>query len=181
MIRINLLPVRRTQQQQSLHRQLAIGVGAIGLSLLLSIIWDYSLSSRQDELQKEIAEKQQAIKKLDQTIGTVNEYTKTKEELKKKLDIIEQLKKGKTGPVRAMDDLATDIPDRVWLTELTEQAKSVSIKGLAIDHEDVSALMKALQKSKYFSNIVLGFSKATKKPGGTVYEFLITCQVNYSA
>jgi hypothetical protein len=42
--------------------------------------------------------------------------------------------------------------------------------------------MKSLQKSKYFKGIVLSFSKQQKdKTGVNLYEFKITCQVNYSA
>ena len=59
----------------------------------------------------------------------------------------------------------------------------MTIEGSAIDHEDVSAFMKSLEKSKYFSGIVLGYSKAKKnrENGVTLYEFKITCAVNYSA
>ena len=42
--------------------------------------------------------------------------------------------------------------------------------------------MKALQKSKYFSGVQLGFSRASApKRGVTLYVFQITCRVNYSA
>jgi hypothetical protein len=55
------------------------------------------------------------------------------------------------------------------------------MEGIAVDHEDVSAFMKALQKSKYFSNIVLSYSKEKKSEGASLYEFKITCSVNYAA
>ena len=65
---------------------------------------------------------------------------------------------------------------------MSESAGSVKFIGRAIDHEDVSAFMKALQKSKYFDNIVLTFSKAAAPIGGTqFYEFEIECTVDYSA
>ena len=92
------------------------------------------------------------------------------------------LKKGKTGPVRALDDLATEIPNRVWLTKMEEKGGSVTLEGNAVDHEDVSAFMKALQKSKYFTNIVLKISKSSNADkNAELYEFKLTCSVNYSA
>jgi type IV pilus assembly protein PilN len=94
----------------------------------------------------------------------VNEFTAKKKELEDKLQIIDQLRKGKTGPVRALDDLAREIPNRVWLTKVEEKGGSVTFEGQAVDHEDVSSFMKSLQKSKYFTNIVLGFSKADRQP-----------------
>jgi Tfp pilus assembly protein PilN len=82
--------------------------------------------------------------------------------------------------------LATEIPNRVWLQKMEEAGGRIVFEGQAMDHEDVSAFMKALQKSKYFSGVTLGYSKASKAAGGpgggtTFYEFKITCNVNYSA
>ena len=77
---------------------------------------------------------------------------------------------------------STEIPNRVWLTDVKESGGAVKIRGKAIDHEDVSAFMKSLQNSKYFSGIVLSYSKASPSKGNvTLYEFEITCAVDYSA
>lgn len=183
MIRINLLPIRQTQKRQTLQQQLLIGGMLLVITLIACIVWSATVSSRVDDRRAQIAQKRNELKQLDKIIGEVNEFTTKKKELEEKLKVIEQLRKGKTGPVKALDDLATEIPNRVWLTKLTENNGSVTIEGNAIDHEDVSAFMKSLQKSKYFSGIVLGYSKASKdaKSGVTLYQFKITCAVNYSA
>ena len=183
MIRINLLPIRQTQKRQTVQQQLLIGGMLLVVTIIACIVWSMTISSRVDERKSQIAKKRNELKQLDKIIGEVNEFTNKKKELEDKLKIIEQLRKGKTGPVKALDDLATEIPNRVWLTKINEKNGSVVIEGKAIDHEDVSAFMKSLQKSKYFSGIVLGFSKASKdqKSGVTLYDFKITCTVDYSA
>lgn len=188
MIRINLLPVRQTQKRQTVQQQLLGAAGLLIATIIGCIVWTAAVSSTADDLKQQITAKNNELKQLDKIIGEVNEFTAKKKELEDKLQIIDQLRKGKTGPVKALDDLAREIPNRVWLTKVEEKSGSVTFEGQAVDHEDVSSFMKALQKSKYFSNIVLGFSKAgkeTKGPGGTVgaqlYEFKITCSVNYSA
>lgn len=183
MIRINLLPIRANLKRETVLRQLLVGAGLIIITIIACIVWTATISSRVEEKRAQITEKQNELKQLDKIIGEVNEFTTKKTELEEKLKIIEQLRKGKTGPVRALDDLATEVPNRVWLTNLEEKGGSVTIEGRAIDHEDVSSFMKSLQKSKYFSSIVLGFSKASKdaKTKATLYDFKITCRVNYSA
>lgn len=182
MIRINLLPIRQTQKRQTVQQQLLIGGMLLVVTIAGCLIWSMTASSRVDTQRQQIVAKRAELKRLDQLIGEVNEFTKKKTELEEKLKIIEQLRKGKTGPVRALDDLASEIPNRVWLTDVKEAGGSVKIKGKAIDHEDVSAFMKSLQNSKYFSGIVLGYSKASTGKGNvTLYEFEITCTVNYSA
>lgn len=183
MIRINLLPIRQTRKRETVQQQLLAFVGILILAVFGCGIW-YSLESKGlTEMTETIKAKKQELAQLDKIIGEVNEFTTKKKELEDKLSVIQTLKKGKTGPVRALDDLASEIPKRVWLTDMNEDGSSVSFEGRAIDHEDVSAFMKALQKSKYFDSIVLIHSKAssTANNRSTFYEFKITCRVNYSA
>ena len=182
MIRINLLPIRQTRKRETVQQQLLAFAGVIVLTVFACVAW-WSWSENEASKRKEmINKKNQELVQLDKIIGEVNEFSTKKKELEDKLTVISQLKKGKTGPVRALDDLATEIPKRVWITTMEERAGAVTLQGNAVDHEDVSAFMKALQKSKYFSNIVLGYSKASHSgKGGTFYEFKISCTVNYSA
>lgn len=183
MIRINLLPIRQTQKRQTVQQQLLVGAAALIITLIGCIVWYAKVSSDEKALQQEIQKKDQELAQLNKIIGEINNLEETKKELEKKQKIIEDLRKGKTGPVRALDDLSTMIPGRVWVTKLNEKSGSVTIAGRAINHEDVSAFMKALQKSKYFTGVSLGFSRAstTATKGITLYEFEITCAVNYSA
>jgi len=152
------------------------------VTIVGSFVW-WALTAKEEEGRADtVKSKQQELAQLDKIIGEVNEFTAKKKELEDKLNVIQDLKKGKTGPVRALDDLATEIPNRVWLTSMVETGGSVVLEGSAVDHEDVSAFMKSLQKSKYFSNVVLGYSKAGRAASGTqFYDFKITCNVNYSA
>jgi type IV pilus assembly protein PilN len=182
MIRINLLPIQATRRRQTIQHQLLGAAAFLILTIVICIVWTAVRSSVAEEKKAQITEKQQELAQLDKIIGEVNEFTTKKKELEEKLQIIEDLRKGKTGPVRALDDLATEIPNRVWLEKMVESNGAVTLEGVAIDHEDVSAFMKALQKSKYFKGIVLGFSKQEKdKSGVNLYQFKITCTVNYSA
>jgi type IV pilus assembly protein PilN len=183
MIRINLLPIQATRRRQTIQHQLLGAAAAVIVVIVGCIVWTAYKSSESEEKKAQIAEKNQELKQLDKIIGEVNEFTSKKKELEDKLKIIDTLRKGKTGPVRALDDLATEIPNRVWLEKMEETNGAVTLSGVAIDHEDVSAFMKALQKSKYFTGIVLGYSKQVKQDKSSVslYEFKITCAVNYSA
>ncbi len=182
MIRINLLQQKKTIRNESIQRQLLGFAMVIVVTLVGCFVWWAVKNHEADSRQETVKAKQQEVAQLDKIIGEVNEFTQKKKELEEKLNVIQSLKKGKTGPVRALDDLATEIPNRVWLSKMEESGGRMVFEGQAVDHEDVSAFMKALQKSKYFSNVVLGFSKAGKAQGGAVfYEFKITCSVNYTA
>lgn len=182
MIRINLLPQRKTKSNETVQQQLLAFAAVLVVTVVGCFVW-WALKSRDEEARVQtVNAKQQELSQLDKIIGEVNEFTAKKKELEDKLGVISSLKKGKTGPVRALDDLATEIPNRVWLTKMEESGGAVVFEGSAVDHEDVSAFMKALQKSKYFTGVTLGFSKVGKTEAGTqFYDFKITCRVNYSA
>ena len=182
MIRINLLPIRQTRRRETVQQQLLAFAGVLILTIFACVSWWSWASSQSERVANEIKKKEQELAQLDKINGEVNVFNAKKKELEEKLKVISQLKKGKTGPVRALDDLATEIPKRVWLTAMTEEAGAVTFKGNAIDHEDVSAFMKSLQKSKYFDQIVLTYSRAGRGTSSSrFYEFEISCSVNYSA
>ena len=88
--------------------------------------------------------------KLDDVVKSIKEDKKALED---KLKILDALKKGRSGPVRVMDDLATIIPPKVWLLDYSETAGAVSIAGRAAAYEDLSAFSKKLKESKHFSNV----------------------------
>lgn len=181
MIRINLLPIRQTRKRETVQQQLLAFAAVLILTGFACVAWVSYLSNESSKKQETIKAKKQELAQLDKIIGEVNEFTTKKKELEDKLGVIQQLKKGKTGPVRALDDLATEIPKRVWLLDMKEDGGKVTFRGNAIDHEDVSAFMKALEKSVYFGNIVLDYSKATGEGKAGFYEFRISCSVDYSS
>ena len=55
--------------------------------------------------------------------------------LAQKLDVIQDLRDKKTGPVRMLDRIATDIPDKLWLMELEERDQKVTLKGVWITRD----------------------------------------------
>lgn len=183
MIRINLLPAKKSARTETVQQQLLAFAGVLVVTIVACFVW-WALKSKEEENRAEtVKAKQQELAQLDKIIGEVNAFTTTKKELEEKLQVIQTLRKGKTGPVRALDDLAAEIPNRVWLTKMEETGGKITFEGNAIDHEDVSAFMKSLQKSKYFTNVVLGYSRTSKdnRQRVTFYEFKITCSVNYAA
>ena len=101
-----------------------------------------------------------------------------KKALEDKLRILDTLKKGRTGPVKVLDELASLIPEKVWLLDFTEQAGGVSMVGQASSYEDLSTFSKKLKASTHFLNITI--KGARQRADGTV-DWTITCTANYSA
>jgi len=177
MIRINLLPVKKTKKRGAGQQQLLLMVFVlIGLSLLL-----YYFKMGEDDEIAVLMKKEKSIKaemsRLEELIGDINTFQKKKDDLQKKLDIIEMLKKNKTGPVRILDELSTVIPKKVWLTSLVEGQNKLDMAGYSTDNKEIAVFMKNLEASKYFSKVkLLSIKQSTiANTGAPVMLFSLNC------
>lgn len=178
MIRINLLPVRGTRQRDAAIRQL-VGAGLGLLSILLVCLFFYSsLSGEIDETARKNAEIDAEIQRLKSVIGQVEEFEKKKESLQKKLDIIQTLKAQKTGPVHMLDEIATNIPEKCWLTSLSELNRKVTLTGIAINNEVIADFISKLERSGYFDDVYLVSTQQKEdKDGLKLKEFQVTARM----
>src|SRR5437879_10841360 len=149
MILINLLPVRAAKKREFGRQQLVLFV----LLLVLAGIGNFFVYNRFESellsLDKQIVTTRNEIAQLEKTIGEVKSITQDKKALEDKLKILDALKKGRTGPVKVMDELATIIPNKAWITDYSEQNGSVVMRGFAVTYEDLSAFAQRLKTSKY--------------------------------
>jgi type IV pilus assembly protein PilN len=178
MIRINLLPVRAAKKREFGRQQLVLFV----LLLVLAGIGNYFVYNRFESelrsLDKQIVTTRAEIAQLEKTIGEVKSIKDDKKALEDKLKILDTLKKGRTGPVKVLDELAMLVPQKVWIVEFSEQGGAVSITGQAVTYEDLSTFSKKLKASTHFTGITI--KGARQRPDGTV-DWVIICNANYSA
>ncbi|NOZ84708.1 MAG: hypothetical protein GXP49_00290 [Deltaproteobacteria bacterium] len=179
MIRINLLPVKAARKREYGQQQLILFVVILlGIGVALYTWYDYE-EQQIEKLKSEISEVRKEIKRLENVIGEVKQIKEKKAELQKRLDVIDTLKRGKTGPVRMMDDLSQRIPKKVWLVELSQDGTEISMHGAAMNNEVIANFLRALEKSPYFKNVKLHTVKH-KKAGSLEYkEFELACSVVY--
>lgn len=181
MIRINLLPVRAAKKKQAGRQQLLLMGLVVAIVVILMLFWVGAVTTERKKLEARVVEVNQEIQKLEQIIGEVKQYSETKAMLESKLKIIEDLKKGRVGPVKVMDELAQKIPKRVWISNMIESMGSVSFQGEASTDEDIAAFMQELQKSPFFQGINLKFTKIGERDGVKIKKFVLECKVNYAA
>ncbi|HYR19127.1 MAG TPA: PilN domain-containing protein [Myxococcales bacterium] len=179
MIHINLLPVRAAKKREFGRQQLILfGLILVG-GLLGNYTWWKAENDSLNSLEQRIASTRTEIAQLEKTIGEVKSITQDKKALEDKLKILDALKKGRTGPVKVMDELATIIPSKAWITEYSEQNGNVVMRGLAVTYEDLSSFAQKLKTSKYFANVTI--KKASQKNQSGSVEWEINCNANYSA
>lgn len=155
MIRINLLPVREARRKAGVRQQMMLLAAAlIGAVVLSGAVHSWMLTS--------ISSARGRVKALEQQLARykpqqeqVEQFKAKKAEIEQKLAVIENLERSRSGPVHIMDELASNIPDRVWLTGLTADKGRIGLGGMSLDNELVAVFLSKLDDSPYFANVEL--------------------------
>ncbi len=179
MVRINLLPVKVSKKKEAGKQQLLLfAVLIIGI-IVGNALWNSSRAADLSAREKRLSKTRQDIAAIEKIIGEVTSIKAEQKALRDKLEVLETLKRGRSGPVRMLDELATVIPKRVWLKKLAETNGQVSFDGSAGNIEDVSAFMAALKTSSHFTKVELRKTEAQAQ-GRRAVDFVIDCSVNYA-
>jgi len=180
MIRINLLPVRAAKKKESARQQISIFFLAIaGVSVICLGVYFVTVA-KINAANEEISKSEQEIKRLKEKIGEIDNIKKFQAEVKKKLDILNQLRRDKAGPATRLAKLSDAVPEKLWLTKYTEKEGSVSLGGIADNEDLIAALMRNLQASGEFNNVELVVSEQSELSGMKVKKFDITCSLRPS-
>jgi type IV pilus assembly protein PilN len=180
MVRINLLPVRVSKKKEAGKQQLLLFGLVLGLGLFGNW-WFHEQRARElDAVEKRVAKTRTDIAQLDKIIGEVKSIRTEQQQLQDKLDILDKLKQGRTGPVRMLDELTSIIPKRLWLTKMEEKDGKVAFLGGATSVEDVSQFMAALKTSKYFANVELKRTEGKADKGLKTVNFTINATAKYA-
>lgn len=156
MIEINLLPVREARRKADIRQHLmqlvlVLLVTAAGIGYVHSRITDTINSS-----QARVAQMENDIAQFKPQLDQVAAFRKKKANLEKKIDVIDGLDRARSGPVRMMDELASNAPHRLWLTGLSTSGTTIQLKGESLDNELVAGFLQALKESPFFEQVDLG-------------------------
>lgn len=180
MVRINLLPVRVSKKKEAGKQQLLLFLALLVAGLVGNWLWHDNRASDLETRERRLTKTKQDIAAIEKIIGEVTSIRAEQKALRDKLDVLETLKTGRSGPVKMLDELATIIPKRVWLKKLSEGGGRISFDGSAGSIEDVSAFMAALKGSNHFKGVELKQTEA-KAGGARTVDFSIDCAVEYGA
>lgn len=177
MIRINLLPVRAARKKETAKQQIAILVLTLLLvTVIVGGVYAY-FAAKVSAAENDIAASEQELAQLKAKIGEINNLKKLKDDVQKKLDVLTQLRKNKTGPVKRLGTLSDTVPEKLWLTAYSESGQSVSIGGVAFSEELIAEFMRRLQGSNDFTAVELVVSEQSEIAGTKVKKFQINCQL----
>jgi type IV pilus assembly protein PilN len=181
MIKINLLPYREILKKENIRNHAVIAGSSLLLVILLIVLVDSVMRSKVNKVEKNIAKIESKLAQGKVQVAEIKKLKQEKETYSKQFQIIENLKKGKEGPVRILDELATNIPERIWLETLKQSGNSLELVGVAVDNKLISKFMSNLQKSPYFMKVDLIATEMKLQSAGKTKEklnkFTLTCTI----
>jgi len=166
MIKVNLFPFRAARIKENIRRQVTIYLLSMIFLILASSYFYLDLNNKVNTLREERDVKQKELDSFKDTNIKIAALKKTIADIEVKLKTIKRLEKGKTGPVKLLDDIAMSVPeDKLWLTTLKEQKGTLILNGTAMDNETVADFMDRLQNTESINSVQLVRTRQKKIPG----------------
>jgi len=176
MTRLNLLPWRDLRRKEQDRQLLSI---AVGVWLLMGLVIFYAhlhVSGLIENQQKRNEFLEKETKKLDEEIKEIRELQAARAALLARMRVIQQLQMDRTQVVHLFDDLVRKLPEGAYLTNLKQSGPVITLNGNAQSNARVSAFMRNLDASDWFTNPDLDVINVIPKGNDRVSVF--TLRVN---
>ncbi len=194
MIRINLLGIAKQKGKRgggggsSPEVAMPAGPGGSpGIKILVIVlvaglfnaVYWYGL----DKQKRNIAAKMSVAEAKNRELADVKahymERQRQAENYKRRVDVIDQLRKNQTGPVDLLNMVGDTVnnTEAVWLNSLKDEGGSIKFEGMALSNDAEASLIANLQKTGRFKNVEIKetFQDAAIKEM-QAFQFTLTCE-----
>ncbi len=177
MIRVNLLPVKRKKKPKAVPVFIIYMVLLTVVSGIVSAYLFYYLNSQLSSLKHQKKTNEATVADLKNKIKDVENYEAQKKTLEQRTNIIEELKKNQSLPVKILTEMSNAVPNGVWLSSMTIAGGNINISGAGFTNDDVVNYVDNLKKSQLFTDVYLQGSQKTGADKVITYQFTLTCKV----
>lgn len=155
-------------------------LGMLGLGVLLAAGYWFFYYREQKALESRVAQQTIEAQKLESIIKEVEEFTARKESLEKRIQTINQLKQNQKGPVRILDRISADLPDLVWLDQMTLTGNEISIRGRGLNTLAIANYVEAIKGDPLFDEPEVGNVEQAMAGTTAVYNFEMKFKFAYA-
>jgi Tfp pilus assembly protein PilN len=182
MIRVNLLGLPRPKK----HRAPVVTMEGWGSLVVLAVVLlvvvgvqflRYNRLQDEDKrLTKRVQDEQAEKVRLEGIRTDYDKFSKQKDLLTKRINIIEGLKAKQSGPSRLLTMLSSTVSntDSLWLTSFEQSGQKITIEGVALNAKVVADFLTHLKDSKAFSDVDLKETSQETTPAGQISRFTFT-------
>lgn len=150
MAHINLLPWREEAlkaKQQEFFIILA-AAGVLAFALIFSV--NLNFQARIDGQQARNQFLKNEIQLLDIQIAEIKTLNDKKAALQKRIDVVEQLQRSRNVGTKVLDEIATIIPNGIYITQLDKKGNVIYITGKSESNNHLANMIRAIELSDLF-------------------------------
>jgi Tfp pilus assembly protein PilN len=193
MIKINLLETAKGKNKRSggggpSMPSMEMGdMGSPKLKVLLLLVAVALLNGsywlRLDHQAKAIATQMSAAEQKNRELADVKarflERQVQADNYKRRVDVIDGLRKGQSGPVNLLAMLGETVnnTEAVWLSKMDDTGANVNLEGTALSTDAVANLIANLQKTGFFKNVEIKETFQDEQiKDMQAFQFTLTCE-----
>jgi Tfp pilus assembly protein PilN len=166
MIKINLKPNVQSSQALVGGIDLAkLNIRMIVISVLFTGIVPWGVGSylegtratftqKIEKIEKEKKEYQVKLAELAEVEEKLKKMAEEEKSIQARIDILQDLLKVKSNPMKILHYIAKSIPGNLWITSLDLAGKTLKITGNALDFTNIGKFEAALKESIFFDQDV---------------------------
>jgi type IV pilus assembly protein PilN len=161
MVRINLLPHRQIKRaaKQREFGLMALFAAVAALAIIF-LGWTYLSAKKQTQLERN-TRLEQAITTLDAEIADIVELKSQINNVLERKRIVENLQTNRSQAVVLLDELARQLPEGIYLTNIRQTENVITMQGVADTNARVATLVRNLESSEWLERPVLIEIKTT--------------------
>jgi len=177
MIKINLLLTRKEKKKVGIRKEFVVLILALGLLLVLLAGLHWKIGKEREEVRVQIAETKKEIARYKSLAVEVTKAKEAQKTLQDKLNVINSLRQGKETPVKILDQISIDKPEKLHLELMKKEGTKLGIEGIALDDETIVQFMTNLKKSKLFKTVDLVVSEQIEQSKIKLKKFILSCEI----
>ncbi len=161
----------------NLNNILVIGLVVVGL--VVSGGWWLLRQRTLADKEEQVRTRKQDADRLEAIIKDVAQYQTQKDNLQKRIDLINQLKQNQKGPVHIMDQISKDLPDLVWLDSMDIAPAKITLLGRGLNPNAIANFIANIKDDPYFEEPNVGdITQVSVTP--LVYSFTMDFAFSYT-
>jgi Tfp pilus assembly protein PilN len=180
MIRINLLkeepkaPIVREAEGVVKERKPFPMTSLIGLFVIVAIALGYLQLNAIKKERNLLNVAEEEKNKLKDVLSKLETVQAQQELILRKIELINQLKGQQGIAVNILDEISKQIPQWVWLTEVSFSRQQIQLRGRATDNSLIAEYIYNLETSPYFTNVDLKSTTRRQTRGSEYFDFSLS-------
>jgi type IV pilus assembly protein PilN len=152
MAYINLLPWREEaiKAKQKEFFIILAAAGLVAFALVLSV--DLYFQARVDGQLTRNAFLKNEIQLLDIKITEIKTLNEKRTALQERIDVVEQLQRSRNVGTQVLDEIATIIPNGIYITQIDKKGNTIQITGKSESNNHLANMIRAIELSDLFTD-----------------------------